>query len=174
MLKASCLIALLAVMCFPILLPHVHLLFFLPYLVCACYRLSRFQVAWRAMWCGLLLDLLSSSGRFGLDTWALTFTAFLCYGLKRSFFEDKFSTLPLMTFLFSLCFSLITALLHTALASDLILSWRWVFTDLFEMAVCDALYAAVLFSLPFQLTRQIFKMRLYALSREKHRPSSLG
>lgn len=168
MLKVSFLIALAATIFFPIFLPSVHLLFFLPYFVGCCYRLTRLQSTMRAFCCGLIIDFLSSASRFGLYTLASTFAVLLCYGFRQQFFEEKLSTLPLMTFIFSICFSALDAILSLTLSSDFVLCGRWLFTDLFEMAIGDALYALVLFALPFQLTRQISRMRQYALARKKH------
>src|SRR5262245_6915899 len=85
----------------PILFPQLHLSYLTPYLVICFYKYSRIGVLWRAFMCGIILDALSSSSFFGFSSLNFCLVSFLLYGQTRNFFEDKLSTLPLMTFLFS-------------------------------------------------------------------------
>lgn len=148
-------IALGATLLAPVLAPACRFLFFLPYLAGCCYRKSRLQTAAYAALCGGMIDCLSSSTRFGLYALTSGITLLICYPLKQQFFEDKLSTLPLLTFFFSLCFSCIGALLALLLAVPIALSWRWVFTDVFAMAIADALYGLICFALPQWLRRLV-------------------
>lgn len=145
----------------PIFFPRVHLFYFAPYLVICLYRHSRIALLWRACLCGVIIDLLSSGSLFGLTSINYCCVAFLLYGQTRHFFEDKLSTLPLMTFLFSLLSTGFLAGGALFLQRGYPLSWIWVATDLIGMPIADALYALLVFSLPFQLIYEIRKLRLF-------------
>lgn len=145
----------------PIFFPRMHLFYFVPYLVICLYRYPRIAVLWRACMCGILIDLLSSGPLFGLTSINYCCTAFLLYGQTRNFFEDKLSTLPLMTFLFSLLLTGFLAAGALFLQRGYPLSWVWLATDLIGMPMADALYALLVFSLPFKLLYGIRKLRLF-------------
>jgi hypothetical protein len=131
----------------PLLFSSLHLLFFAPFLVLCFYRYPLPYCLWWALICGFIIDLLSSHMRLG----AYCFTSLCLYRYQLYFFEDRFSTLPVMTFFFSIlsvlthvCFSYFTGLPFT-------LSWSWLANDLLWMPIQNALYAIVAFTLPFEL-----------------------
>ncbi len=168
-MRTSFLIAFLAMLFSPLYFPHLHLLFFAPYLVTCFYKQSRYSVLWKSLGCGLIIDLFSSTPLFGATTLNYCVTSLLLYRQRRNFFEDQTLTLPLMTFLFSSISSIITALLYLVFASKYTFSLRWIVTDLFEMPILDALYALVFFAIPFQLTAKLTKMKWYDRFRKRHR-----
>lgn len=158
-IKFSFWIALICALFGPVFFPRLHLFYFAPYLVFCVYRYSRLGLFWRASLCGIILDLLSSTTHFGLSSLNYCFVAWILYGQKRNFFEDKLSTLPLMTFVFSTLSTGFSVLLALLFGNSHPLSWQWVASDLFGMSLADSLYA-LLFSLPFQLVYALRRMRL--------------
>lgn len=160
-LKIVFLIALFGVLFFP----HFHLLYFAPYLILAFYRYSRFAVLWRAIGCGIILDLFSSSPHFGMMSLNFCLVSWLLYGQNRNFFEDKPSTLPLMTVFFSSLSTLLSIILLFFFAQPLAVTFKWAFTDLICMPLLDGLYAFLL-ALPFHLA---YKLR--RIIRAKRRAS---
>jgi len=149
-------ISLASTLFFPLFLPYVHLFYFVPYLVLSFYRYTRLAVIWRALGCGLLLDLLSSGSFFGITSLNYCLVCMFLYGQKRNFFEDKLSTLPLMTFLFSLLSTLFALVLSFFCGISYSLTLNWVATDLIGMSFVDSLYAClfVLLWRAFQHVRQ--------------------
>ena len=121
-----------------LLFPHIHLLYFAPFLVLTFYKKSRFAVLWRAIGCGLILDLFSSTPQLGLTALNYCLVCWVLYGQRHNFFEDKPFTLPLMTFFFSILSTLIGALTALFLSHPLHLSFRWFLTDFLCMPLFDA------------------------------------
>lgn len=137
--------------------PHTHLLFFAPYLVLAFYQHTRFAILWRAIGCGTLIDLFSSTPHFGLTALNYCIVCWILYGQTRNFFEDKPSTLPLMTLFFSILSTLTSVILFFFFAHPISFTFKWFFTDLLIMPLFDATYALLL-SLPFQITYKLRKI----------------
>ena len=136
------------------------LLFFAPYLVTLFYQRPQNSCLLSALLLGLLIDLLSSYSRFGIT--ALNY--FLCtlplYPAKRHFFSDKLSTLPLMTFLFSLLSLLIHFITHPFMPT-----LSWIASDLFIMPLFDALAAFLLYiAPPLLIGKRVKRGREYFLS----------
>lgn len=132
------------------------LLFFSPLLVWTAYRTSLFTTLWIAFSCGLAIDLLSSYALFPLHAIAYSVSALLICRLRLRFFEDRLSTLPLLTIICSIALTL-SQLILLALSQKIpSLSWRWAMTDLILLPMLDALYGFLLF---------IMLPRLYQLVR---------
>jgi rod shape-determining protein MreD len=133
---------------FPIFFPSLYLLYFAPFLVLNFYRCSLQSSLWWAFTCGLMIDLLSSQTPLGIYAINYCFTTICLYRYKFLFFEDRLSTLPVMTF----CFAIVTTLIQTGLiyfiGMSFSLSWQWVLSDLFLNAFQNAIYAGLTFSLP--------------------------
>lgn len=144
----------------PALFSKCHLLYFSPYLILSCYKFSLYGTLYRSLGCGVLVDLLSSTPYFGLSSVNYCLVSFVFHGRTRNFFEDKLSTLPLMTSLFSLLSTLFFVILAPCFGQKITLCWKWGFTDLMAMSLFDALFALTLFSLPVQgiyTMRKIFR-----------------
>jgi len=144
----------------PILFPKWHLFYFAPYLVLSYYKYSRYAVLWRSLGCGILMDLFSSTPFFGLSSINYCLVSFLLWGQKRNFFEDKLSTWPLMTALFSLLSTLFSVILAFFVGQKISFCWKWGVTDLFAMSFVDAAFAFIFFSLPFLCIHKI-KRKLF-------------
>lgn len=132
----------------PALFPSCRLLFFAPFLVVMYYQKSLSLCLYFSFLCGIILDLLSTSF-IGLHALNFCLVTIFLYSRQRNFFSDNLSTLPLMTFFFSLLSTLLDALLIHTFESTFPFSLKWVFADVFIMPALDASYAFVCFILPF-------------------------
>jgi hypothetical protein len=144
-------VALLLTLFSPVLAPSAKFLFFIPYLIVLFYKHPYFKCLWGAFLCGLIIDLLSSQTRIGLWTLNYTVTTLLLYKQRLNFFGDKQSTLPLMTFLFSLISTGIQWTLLLVFENAFSISFKSVFTDLLFMPFLDSVYAYIIFVLPWVL-----------------------
>lgn len=133
----------------PALFPSLQLFYFIPFLVRACYVRSLSKTLWIALGIGVLLDLYSANSRFGLYATNYFLTTLFIYSLKRNFFEDSFTTLPFMTYFFSVTSVVIQWGLILILDRHYIpLTPSFIISDLFIMPLGDALFAAIIFTLP--------------------------
>jgi hypothetical protein len=140
------------------LFPFLRLTFLAPLLVLLFYRLSWYLIAWVAVGAGVLMDLLSADGQFGLYALIYTLTASLLYPLKHHFFEEKLTTLPLLSSFFGLLSSLLFSIVGSLFERPLTLSWQWIVTDLFLLPIADGCYAFVWVLLPlFYLSKYTAK-----------------
>lgn len=129
-------------------LPHLRIPFFIPFLVFTFYHTSQIQSMWLAALSGLLFDCFSAETRFGIIAVNYVLTTFLLYRQKFRFFEDSLTTLPLMTFFYSITSTLLQVLLLTIFDQSIDISLEWAKGDLFIMPLGDALYAGIAFTLP--------------------------
>lgn len=139
------------------------LLFFSPFLVILYYQRSFLASLWWSSACGLILDFLSSSAHVGIFSANYTLTTFILYHQQRNYFADSFSTLPLMTFLFSFLSTIIQVAALFTFGKGFIFSWYWMFTDLLCMPILDAIYGTFCFiiipALLFYPRRVLLKKR---------------
>ena len=124
------------------------LFFFVPFIIVTMYKKTLPSTLISAFLIGLMLDLLSSSPRLGIYSLDFCVTSMIIYPLQRNFFSDNLSTLPLMTWFFSLISTLILSFLIYFFDSLNIFSPDWFYTDMMVMPVIDALYALFIFVLP--------------------------
>lgn len=147
--KKNLLVAFVSVLVFtvfsPTLLPSIKLFYFSAFLVLVYYQKSYLSSLWISLACGLILDLLASNIRFGLHALNFTMTTAIVYKQRWNFFADSFSTLPIMTFLFSFTSSVLQALLLYIFAIHFPLSFQWILTDIFVLPILDALFAVIWF-----------------------------
>lgn len=134
--------------------PQTRLLYFSPYLILAFYRKTRFAALWRALGCGIIIDLFSSTPHFGLTALNYCVVSWILYGQTRNVFDDKPSTLPIMTLFFSILSTLASVILFFFFAQPVVLTFKWIFTDLICMPLFDAAFALAI-SLPFQITQKL-------------------
>ena len=127
-----------------LLFPSVVLQLFAPFLVFIFYRSSKMEALWWSVACGLVLDLLSPHTTLGLFAFTYAVTTALLYDRKQHFFIDNLSTLPLMTFMFSVLSTLILALLV-----QIPISLPWIATDLLLMPLGDAFIAFFCYTVPY-------------------------
>ncbi len=145
---AALIITLIPIVCFPVLFPSLRLIFFAPFLIILYYNKSYTTCLWAALACGLVMDILSSTMRLGLYGIDYCLTTWLLYSQRRHFFADNLSTLPIMTFFFSVLSTLIQLFLTNIFEQGISISWNWAATDLIYMPAIDAFYAFIVFILP--------------------------
>ncbi len=143
---------------------HFPLFYFAPPLLLALYSYPLSRSLWIALASGLWIDLLSGGSPLGFYPTLYILSLMAIYPLKKYFFLEKWTTLPLLTFLFSL---LVTSL-HTCFTTPYPISLDWLVTDFLLMPLADAVYAFTI-SLPGFLfksnTREHFQARSYSKSR---------
>ena len=142
------LITIFMLFCLPVVFPAWHLMVFAPFLVILFYKKPFFTCLLTALACGFVMDLLSSYSRLGLYAMTYFMTTWLIFKLRRHFFADRLTTLPIMTFFFSVLATVFHFSVVYALEGELAITWKWMFTDLVYMPAVDALYAFVVFILP--------------------------
>jgi hypothetical protein len=74
--------------------------------------------------------------------------------LKRHFFEDNLSTMPLLVFFFSVAQGIVHLILTTLIERPIPLSPEFLLGDFFLMPLLDALFATFLFTLPYYYFRK--------------------
>lgn len=131
--------------------PNLRLFFFVPFLIIAYYQKSFIKCLWLSLFCGLIIDMLSSQLRFGTNALNYCLTTLILYPQRYNFFADSKSTLPLMTFFFSLLSSLIQVVLIYIFDQGFPISASWIFNDLLLLPLADAAFAFGCFVLPFAL-----------------------
>lgn len=139
----------------PVRWPAVKIYFFAPLLIITYYQYSLLGCLWIALACGTLIDLLSVHAFSGLNALVYSAATYLFYPQRKHFFADRASTLPLMTFLFSMTAGSLLLLCASLLEGKQLFSWRLAIADLIVMPALDALYALVCFVLPMQLLKQL-------------------
>ncbi len=135
----------------PVLLPQLHLIYFAPFLVASFYRSSKINALWLAVLCGTIIDLLSAHTTLGFYALAYTLTVLIFYSQQRNYFEDRLSTLPIMTFLFAVTTTVIQATLLFVFDNGITFTWEWITNDLLLNPLYDALYALLAFTLPTRI-----------------------
>jgi rod shape-determining protein MreD len=135
----------------PVLFPSWRFFYFAPLIVFSYYKRPLIFCLWLSLFCGLIVDLFASHTRMGFYALDYCLTTWILHSQAKHFFEDSFSTLPLMTFLFSFVSTLIQASLLYAFGQGFSLSWAWITGDLFWMPLSDALFATFAFRIPLSL-----------------------
>jgi len=133
---------------FPLLFPYWHILYFAPFLILCIYRHTFINCLWRAVACGTIIDLFSAETRLGIYALNYCIAVFFIYRFKKHFFEDKFRTLPVMTFCFSALSALIQVVIFWLMGKSFTLSWEWAASDLFFLPFQGAIYSLIAFSFP--------------------------
>lgn len=148
-LRRCFLLALALQLIMPQLLTAWRLCWLAPVLVVSWYQKDYVGALWYSMCCGLLVDLIEPQQRFGFHAINYTAVTALLYGRRRQFFADRISTMPVMTLFFSATSTLIAMLLWNLFTKNNAFSVLWLATDVIAMSACDALYAFLIFSLPY-------------------------
>jgi rod shape-determining protein MreD len=149
-----------------LLFPNWQLCYFAPLIVTCYYQKAFIPCLWVSFFCGLFLDLLSSSHDFGLQALCFCLTTYLLYSSKRLFYANHLTTTAVLSALFTTLLTAIRfALLHLFDAS-FPLSLKWILADLIILPLYTALYGFTAFTLPIALwERRPKKRRPYTLPR---------
>lgn len=141
------LITLLLLLIGPRLFPNLPLAYVIPFLVIILYKKNFMISLWISCFVGLALDLISSANLFGLYACSYTLTTALLYKQRYHFFADSLSTLPLMTFFYSVLSTLILNIIMFGFEQN-ILSVSLLITDFLFLPFLDATYAFIVYVLP--------------------------
>lgn len=133
----------------PAIFPSLKFFYFIPFLV-RCYYLKPFKSClWLSIGVGLILDLFSSDQRFGLYACNYFLTTYFLYSYKRHFFEDSITTLPIMTYFFSVlstafhwCLLLLIDRYYIPITPPFIL------TDFLLMPLGEVAFTVAIFTIP--------------------------
>jgi rod shape-determining protein MreD len=144
-------------MLFHTITPGWRLNFLIPGLILTFYKHNFITSLWASFTVGLILDLMAVEIQFGLYAINYCITTWILYRQKRNFFEDYLSTIPVMTFFFSVISTSIQLVLLQAFGNGIPISWQWMACDMVVMPACDALYAFAFFTLPLFASK--FRLR---------------
>lgn len=153
----------------PLFFPYWHPLYFAPFLALCFYSYSLAGCLWWSLICGFVVDLFSAETRLGICAMNYCATTLFLYRYQFHFFEDRLSTLPTISFSFTLLSTLIQIGIFTVISKPFSLSWEWLFTDLLIIPLQVALYSVLAFTLPFMIMNAI--KRRYLLFRLNRRRS---
>ncbi len=132
----------------PSLLSFWHPLYFAPFLI-ICYKSRPLHrcLAW-SLACGSFIDLFSSYTPLGNYSLNYCLTTLCLYRYRFYLFEDRFSTLPILTFCFASLSFLIQIGIFSVTGKASALSWKAMGEHLLWLPFQDALYAISFFTLP--------------------------
>jgi hypothetical protein len=143
------LVTLFSTLAAPVLVPSLRFSFFIPFIIILFYQKPFYICLWASFACGAILDLLSSHHPYGLFALNFCFSTACLYPQRKNFFTDSITTLPILTFFYSLASTLIQIVLLYTFDQHPLFSWTWILTDLILLPAFDALFAFGLFILPF-------------------------
>lgn len=132
----------------PLLLPGYKLFYFTPFIIRVFYLKPYSTTLWISCFLGIFMDFLSFHIRFGILALNYTLTSAVLYSQKRNFFEDSPSTLPVLTFFYSICSTFFQILLLIIFENGVAISWEFVKIDLLYLPFLDAFYTFLIFVLP--------------------------
>ncbi|MBN2479298.1 MAG: hypothetical protein JXA94_03640 [Parachlamydiales bacterium] len=150
------------------------LIYFAPFIILFFYRSSLIFSLWVSLLAGFFIDLFSSS-HFGIYSLNYTICSVFLYN-ERRFFKETQINLILFTYVYSLIFSIINPILFFIFDKKIILSIKWVATDILFMPLIDGLYAYLFFALPvflinklkrvnYRILWKIYKKKIFQKSR---------
>jgi len=149
----------------PAILGGLSLNCFAPFL-CLSYTKKNFVYSlWLSLFCGLIIDLLSTEYKFGLMSLAYSIAAAIMYRYCRFFSNTKSFSLCLYVIIFSSLLSIINIFLLSSFIKHFNLSLVGIITDVIVMPILDGVYTLLLFILPtvlFNTTKGWFTRMYYA------------
>lgn len=155
-------------MVMPLFFPFWHILYFAPFIVLCFYRCPFPNCLIWTFICGFIVDLFSAETVLGNYALNYCLTTFCLYRYRFHFFEDRFSTLPTMTFFFSSLSTLIQVIIFSIIGRPFSLTGSWVFQDLLLVSLQGALFAIVAFTIPFLIISYLKRRYLlFRLTRRK-------
>lgn len=147
-LTLALIITLIPTLFLPTFFFHIPIMFFAPFLIILYYQKSYLTSLWVSLVCGLVLDLLAAHIHIGVHAISYCLATGILYNQRRNFFADSLTTLPIMTFFFSVTATLFQLILMYAFGQGIKVSGYWIVTDLIYMPALDAFYAFCCFVLP--------------------------
>ncbi len=154
-LKLLFLCSLLLTLFGPILWPSVQVAFFVPFIVIAYYQKPYLTSLWISLLCGVILDVLFPSNRMGLWCMSYTLTTMMLFKYRMHFFGDRQSTLPIMTFLFSLVSTGFYCGVSYFFDKNMGMSFLAMTKELLLIPFENAVYAYLMILLPVSVVKRI-------------------
>lgn len=147
------------------LFPALKIFSYSPLLVLLITHTHLSFALWMAFIFGSLTDFLSTTP-MGLHAVNFCLTTLLLFRQRRHFFADNPYNLSLFSALFSFNATLLYALLFFIFDRRVLLSGKWVLTDLLFLPAIDGLYAFIWFTLPFAVWEKLQKrLRIFLINR---------
>lgn len=128
--------------------PSAQLLYFTPFLIILYYKKTFLISLWGSLFCGLIIDLLSSESRLGLYAINYMLATTLIYQLRHNFFPDSVITLPVLTLFFAIVSTILEVIIMIVFDHPLTLHGHWIFNNIIILPVLNAIYAFAVFVLP--------------------------
>jgi cell shape-determining protein MreD len=128
--------------------PHIFskpLLSFAPYLVFISLQQSGESTLWKSSFCGIIVDLLSTSLPFGFNILSFVLISLILKKFKSFLVKDSLLSEMIFIALFSLIYSFFLQTWYGFEKKALIFSARSIFTDYFLMPAFDAMMALCFF-----------------------------
>lgn len=124
-----------------------------PLIALAVYRNDLRSTIWVACWLGLILDLLNSQTRFGVQAIFCVIAAITAYSQRRHFYEDKPLAFALFSTLISALLSIQQMIYLTAIDRHFSLSLKMFACDALLLSCLDGAYALIWFYTPMHIAR---------------------
>jgi hypothetical protein len=132
------------------LFPHLPISPFIPLIILLFYEEKRSTTTWSTFAIACFLDLTSSHAQFGVLTLSYCISTWILYQYKSLFFIDKWSTLPILSGLYSAISTFTFFILLNIYDVGFSFSWTWFFTDIILLSLFDSLYAFLYFTIPLR------------------------
>jgi rod shape-determining protein MreD len=157
-LTFSFVICVLSLLFIPAIFPNLQLIFFAPFLVILYYQKNFRTCLWGSLFCGIIVDLLSSEPRLGLYTINYVLVTIMIYSQRYNFFSDSLSTLPLLTFIFAFVSTILEIVILVLFDYPLSLQGTWMMQMLVYKPMLNAWYA-LFFLLPDAVAIRLKRMK---------------
>ena len=132
------------------LFPELKLITFAPMLAIVYQRKPYLLALWISLFCGLIVDTVSSQYSFGLYGACYLLTTMLCYHQKKHFFEEKPSAISFFSGLISSVFSFVLIVATYIFQKPVAVSFELTVSDCIISPIFDALYALIWFTVPMK------------------------
>ena len=133
----------------PVFFPTFRLYYFVPFIVTTFYQKSLNKCLWLSLFCGTIVDVFFSGDLFGMHAFVYVITTLILFNRKQTFFSDSITTLPIMTFFYSIIVTLCKTIIFAGISESFFFNLKWFFSDLIFMPMFDGIYAFSFFILPF-------------------------
>lgn len=133
----------------PVCFPTFRLYYFVPFIIITFYQKSFNTCLWLSLFCGVIVDIFFSGDQLGMHAFVYVITTSILFNRKQNFFSDSLTTLPIMTFFYSVIVTVCKTIIFAGMNRSYFFNLAWFFSDLILMPIFDATYAFSFFILPF-------------------------
>jgi rod shape-determining protein MreD len=157
MLIFAFVLALIALVLQGIIVPHISILAFAPFLAFALIRSPLTQALFLSVLAGAIMDLLSEDP-MGVHALNYVLVTAIFFRFRKHFSSDQALHLSVLTGVISSFSTLLQWFLLFLFDRRVPFAGEWVFSDLIGMPVIDALYAFVWFAAPLTVAKKFHRM----------------